>query len=200
MQKTHFTYAADCWMLTDDYVVVSAYGSRNMVLILFLIGRSLHAEVNLVLADDSGRLVVADIGFKSFEFRRGAFCAPNIVAERISFNRLLAPFLDDLKQIVLAGDWNAILDHKIDRVRRGASGSERYEGSLTFFFMAHHDFIDGFRLDDLGKEIWTWLDSSPSVRVRSYMDRELEEPTLILLGSPFSISIPSSPQTDTCSS
>ena len=29
------------------------------------------------------------------------------------------PELDDLKQLVLMGDWNAILDPKIDRVGRG---------------------------------------------------------------------------------
>ena len=39
--------------------------------------------------------------------------------------------------------------------------------------MAHHDLVDRFRLDHPGREMWTWLDSSPSVRARSYLDRVL---------------------------
>ena len=41
VQETHFTCAADCWVLEDDYVVLLVYSSC-----------SLNADVNLVLADD----------------------------------------------------------------------------------------------------------------------------------------------------
>ncbi len=41
--------------------------------------------------------------------------ASNIVYERHSF-RWLVLFIDDPKLLVLVGDWNAILDSKIDRV------------------------------------------------------------------------------------
>ena len=40
--------------------------------------------------------------------------APNTSMQRVSFFRLLAPFLDDSKRLVLMGDWNMILDPKID--------------------------------------------------------------------------------------
>ena len=51
-------------MLKDDYVVFSAYSNRGSVRVSFLIGRSLNADVNLVLADDGGQLVVADAPLK----------------------------------------------------------------------------------------------------------------------------------------
>ena len=57
---------------------------------------------------------------KSFKFRLVAVYAPNIVVERVSFFRRLAPFLDDTKRLVLMGDWNAILDPKIDKVGAGS--------------------------------------------------------------------------------
>ena len=63
---------------------------------------------------------------------------------------------------------NAILDPKIDKVGKGAS----------------HDLVDRFRLDHPGREMWMCLDRSPSVRVRSYLDRVLEALTLILLRVP----------------
>ena len=67
-------------------------------------GHSLNADVNLVLANDGGQLVVADVAVKSFEFQVAAVHVPNITAERVSFFPQLALFLDDPKWIVLVGD------------------------------------------------------------------------------------------------
>ena len=72
------------------------------------------------------------------------------------------------------GDWNAILDPKIDKVGWGDSGLGRCESSLVGL-VASYDLVDKFRLDHPGKEMWTWLDSSPSAKVGSYLDRVLEE-------------------------
>ena len=135
-----------------------------------LIGRGLDADVDVVFADDGGRLVVADVAVKSFKFRLVAVYAPNFAAERVSFFRRLAPSLGDTKRLVLMGDWNAILDPKIDKVRRGASRLGRCESSLAGL-MTRHDLVDRFRLDNPGQEMWTWLDSSPSAKVGSYLDR-----------------------------
>ena len=51
---------------------------------------------------------MADVAVKSFEFRLVVVYVPNIAVERVSFFRRLALFLDDSKQLVLLGDWNAI--------------------------------------------------------------------------------------------
>ena len=94
----------------------SAYGSRTSAGVSLLVGRSLDVDVDVVLAGDGGRLVVADVAVKSFKFRLVAVYASNIAAERVSFFRRLALFLDDTKRQVLMSDWNAILDPKIDTV------------------------------------------------------------------------------------
>ncbi len=70
------------------------------------------------------------------------------------------------------GDWNAILDPKIDKVGRGASRVGRCVSSLPGP-MTSHDLVDRFRLDHPGREMWTWLDSSPSAKVVAYLDRVL---------------------------
>ena len=121
-QETHFTCVPDCRVRENDFVVLSANGWRSSVGVFLLVGRSFNADLNLVLADDGSRLVMADVAVKSFEFRVDAVYAPNIAAEMIFFFRRLAPFHDDPKRIVLVGDWNAILDPKIDRAGRGAVG------------------------------------------------------------------------------
>ena len=54
----------------------------------------------------------------------------------------------------------------------GANGLERFESSLVGLG-ARHDLVDRFPLDHLGKEMWTWLDSSLSAKVGPYLDRLL---------------------------
>ena len=108
MQETHFICEADCRVLEDDFVIFSAFGSRCGAGVSLLVGRSLDAIVSLVFVGDGGRLLVADVAVKTFEFRVAAVHAPNTAAERRSFFRRLGSFLDASKRTVLVGDWNAI--------------------------------------------------------------------------------------------
>ena len=172
VQETHFICAADCRVLENDFNVFSGYSSRSSAGVCLLVGCSLDADVDLVFAGDGGRLVFADVAVKSFKFRLVVVYALYIAAERISFFRWLVPFLDDSKRLVLMGDWNEILDPKIDKVGRGASMLGRCEGNLVGL-MTRHDLVDRFRLDHPGRKMWTWLDSSPSTKVGSNLDRVL---------------------------
>ena len=114
-----------------------------ITVVSLLVGRSLNAFVNLVFVGDGGWFVVADIAVKSFEFQLVVIYAPSNVGERHSFYRRLDPFLDDPKRIILVGDWNAILDPKIDKAGWGASGSDRCESSLIDL-MASTIWLTGF--------------------------------------------------------
>ena len=173
VQEAHFTCAEDCRVLEHDFVVFSALSSHGTAGVSLLVGRSLNAIVNLVFADDGVRLVVADVAVKSSEFQVVAVYAPSCIGERRSLFRRLGPFLDDPKQLVLVGDWNAILDPNIDKGRRGANGSGRCESCLIDM-LAEFDWVDRFRLDHPGREMWTWLSDSPTGQVWSYLDRVLE--------------------------
>ena len=152
VQETHFPCSADCQVLESDFNVFSAYGSRASAGVSLLVGRSLDAEVDVVFAGDGGRLVVADVAVKSFKFRLVAVYASNIAAERVPFFRRLAPFLDDTKRLVSMGDWNAILDPKIDKVGWGAIRLGRCESSLVGL-MTRHDLVDRLRLDHPGRDM-----------------------------------------------
>ena len=153
VQETYFSCDAYCRVLENDFNVFSAYSSRVSVGVSLLAGRSLDADVDVVFAGDRGRLVVADVAVKSFKFRLVAVYAPNIAA-KVSFFRRLAPFLDDTKRLVLMGDWNAILDPKIDKVGWGASHAGRCESRLVGF-VTRHGLVDRFFLDYPGREMWT---------------------------------------------
>ena len=100
VQETHFTCAADCGVRENNYVVLSAYGSRSSIGVSLLIGRSLNADVNLVLADDGGWLVVANVAVKSFEFRVTAFFALNIGSPSVRARSYLDRVLEELTDFV----------------------------------------------------------------------------------------------------
>ena len=63
--------------------------------ISLLVGRSFNDIVTLVFASDGGRLVVANVADKHFEFWVVAVYAPNSIGERRSFFRRFGLFLDD---------------------------------------------------------------------------------------------------------
>ena len=172
--------------LEDDLMVFSAFGSHCSAEVSLLVRCSLNVIVNLVFAGDGGRLVVADVAVKSFEFRVIAVYAPNSTSQRCSFFRRFRLFLDDSKRTVLVDDWNAILDPKIDKGGRGASGSGRCENSLIDL-MVDFNLIDRFRLDHPGRKIWTWLGNSSDGQIQS-LDRVLEELTVTSLLVPHSTS------------
>ena len=152
VQETHFTCGADCRVLRGDFVVYSAFGSRLSAGVSLLVGRSLDSIVNVVFAGDGGRLLVADVAVKTFEFRIAVVHAPSIAAERRVFFRRLGSFLDDSRRTVLVGDWNAVLDPKIDRAGQGASSLGRCESGLSDL-LTEFDLVDRFRLDHPGREM-----------------------------------------------
>ena len=97
VQETHFSCTTECRVLENDYVILSAYGSYSSAGVSLLIGHSLNTDVNLLLADDRGWLVVTDVAVKSFAFWVVMVYAPNISVERVSFYQQLAPFFDNPK-------------------------------------------------------------------------------------------------------
>ena len=155
VQETHFTCETDCWVLEGDFVVYSAFGSRLSAGVSLLVRRSLDAIVNVVFAGDEGHLLVADVAVKTFDFRIAVVYAPNIAVERRLFLRRLGSFLDAKKRTVLVGDWNAVLDPKIDRADRGVSGVARCDSGLSDF-LTEFDLVDRYRLYHPGREMWTW--------------------------------------------
>ena len=182
VRETHFTSEADCQVLENDFVVYSAFGSHLSAGFSLLFGRSLDAIVNDVFAGDGGRLLVADVAMKTFEFRIAAVYAPITAAERHPFFRRLESFLDASKRTVLVGDWNAILDPNIDRASRGASGLAKCDSSL-FDFLTEFDLIDRYRLDHPRREMWTWIGNWPSGQVRSWTKKIWQWPSWLVLRS-----------------
>ena len=165
VQETRFTYAADCRALEKDFIIFSAHDRRSSAGVSLQIRRDLDADVNVVFAVDWGRLVVVDVAIKSFKLRVTVVYAPYIAPKGASFSTV-----GTIPRRSEAASFSGWLesDPKIDKVRRGAKRDGRCESSLIDL-MARHDLVDMFRLDHPGRQMRTWLDSSPSTQGWSYL-------------------------------
>ena len=169
IEETHFIAAKDAHVLTNDFVVVSAYGDVTSRGVSLLVRASLRPVVDVVYADARGRLIVADVSISGQTFRVSGVYAPNCPKQRKDLFLVIDRFLGYQGHLVLMGDWNAILDPSIDRV---GQGSRRVENSLVDF-MDRNDLVDRYRIDHPGVEMWTWARSSSPIDNRSYIDRVL---------------------------
>ena len=143
VQETHFTCTENCRVLEGDFVVFLAFSYCYSPGVSQLVGCNLNAIVNLVFAYDGEQLFWVVVVY-----------TPSSIGERCSFFQQLGLFLDDLKWLVLVGDWNAILGPKLDKPGQGARGLDRHESSLINL-LAEHNLVNRFLLDDWGQEMWT---------------------------------------------
>ena len=109
-------------------------------------------DVAFVFVDDRVRLIEADVAVKSYAFRVVAVYAPNSVGETHLFFRCSGLFFDDPRRVVLVGDWNEILDSKINKTGRDAQRLHRCESSLNNF-TNRHDLFNRFRMDHPRREM-----------------------------------------------
>ena len=106
VQENHFICMENCRMLERDYVVASDFGVCCNAGFSLLIGCRPKADIGVVFAGDGGRLIMANVAVKEFDFRMVTVYGLNSIAERRSLFRQVRPFFTGPKRL---GDWNAIL-------------------------------------------------------------------------------------------
>ena len=101
----------------DDYEIFASLSRPGMgggVAVLFR--RGLGLQVRTIFLDPEGKSVVLDVSNGEGDaFRLVAVYAPT-GAGRPDFFRRLEVFLGTSRSLVLVGDWNAILDARLDAV------------------------------------------------------------------------------------
>ena len=69
----------------------------------------------LVLSDLVGRLCVLDVTIKDKAFWLIEVYGPNAISKLPAFFRRIDPYVIPSKRVILAGDWNTVLDPNLDR-------------------------------------------------------------------------------------
>ena len=111
VQDTHFTYVMGCRLLEDDFVVFQHTADTAALGSLCLLNAALIRLSMLYL-----QMTVTDVAVKSFEIPGVCSSCTQYRWRKSFLFQQLPPFVDDSKWLVLVGDWNAILDPKIDGV------------------------------------------------------------------------------------
>ena len=184
IQETHFDSNFRESILSRVYEPFSAYFDGRARGVSWLICRGLSASCSLVFSDPEGRLCVLDATIKGRAFRFIGVYGPNANSELPDFFRRIEPFMTSSRRLVLAGDWNAVLDPKIDRggARRDTNN---LDAKLFRNFVERFDLADKFREEHPNKVEWTWTGRGASGQLSSYLDRVLvRRVNLDLLGSP----------------
>ena len=114
LQETRFDSNFHEDILSRDYLSFSAYFDGRSRGVTWLISRRLDATCALVLSDLVGRLCVLDVTIKVKAFWMIGVYEPNATSELPAFFRCIKPYVIQSKWVILAGDWNAVLDPNLD--------------------------------------------------------------------------------------
>ena len=184
LQETHFDSNFHEGILSRDYLSFSAYFDGRSRGVTWLISRRLDATCALVLSDLAGRLCVLDLTIKDKAFRLIGVYGPNVTSELPAFFRRIEPYVVPSKQVILVGDWNAVLDPNLDRGAISA-GTNTLDAWYFRDFVQRLDLVDKFRERHPNKKAWTWTGRGASAQLYSYLDRVLvKQVDLDYLGGP----------------
>ena len=176
VQETHFIPGDHLRTLSKTFKAYSAYYNSRSRGVSWLVKRSLDASCDPCYLDPEGRLCVLDVTIKGRAFRLIGVYAPNSQVELAAFFRRIEQFMGTSRTVILAGDWNAVLDPDLDRFGLPTRGTNRDRDAVLFReFVDKFDLIDKFRNEKPRDLVWTWTGrrGSGPMQLSSYIDRFL---------------------------
>ena len=172
LQETRFDSNFHESILSRDYLSFSAYFDGRSRGVTWLMSRRLDATCALVLSDLTGRLCVLDITIKDKVFRLIGVYGPNVPVSSLPCFQRIEPYVVPSKQVILVGDWNAVLDPNLDREAISV-GTNTLDARHFRDFVQRLDLVDKFHERYPNKIAWTWTSRGASAQLYSYLDRVL---------------------------
>jgi len=173
IQETRFDSNFRESILSEVYEPFSACFDGRSRGVSWLFSRNLHASCSLVFSDPTGRLCVVDATIEGRAFRFIGVYGPNATSELPDFFRRIEPYVTSSRRVVLTGDWNAVLDPRVDR-GEGSRATNNLDAKHFRDFVERFDLVDKHREEHPDKVEWTWTGRGASGRqLSSYIDRVL---------------------------
>lgn len=116
LQETHCVQADQLlWENQWGGKMINSFGETNARGVSFLVGRNVECEIVRQARDDEGRYVVIEIKHNEKEIVIAGLYAPN--RDTPDFFRKVFKEINNFQNgnIILAGDFNLVLDEKLDR-------------------------------------------------------------------------------------
>lgn len=157
LQETHLL-STDCSKLQRgwvDHIFCSNYGARARG-VAILIKKGTPFAASQVITDTNGRYIIITGKLHGTPVILANVYGPNWDNPQF-FSKLIAKLPDiNSHQLLMAGDWNFVLDPILDRSRVGTQGCVSKAGEVIKSFLSH------YRLRD------PWRSSNPTTRQYSF--------------------------------
>lgn len=187
LQETHFNNINNVENLKSLFSTDKCYFSfgSNKSRGVGIVVLNSNITVTKYYLDLEGRMVYIDITFNNIEYRIINIYAPNNEQERCQFFDDLYPFCITKKHLIIGGDFNCVLDVKLDKIggnsSYGQGGSEKIKQIVSDF-----NLVDSYRFLYPDNVKTTWCSSSVSCRLdRFYMSKLISDDILTCNNIPF---------------
>ena len=160
LQETYSTKEIEnSWKMQWKGDMFFSHGSEHSRGVLILVKNSLEFELKSVRHDSQGRFLLLEAIVQDQKFVFLNIYAPNKTSEQIVFfdqikDELNRMDIDDECRIVAGGDFNVILDPKLD----GQGGNPKLKESVNLIenICLTHDLVDIWRVRNPTLKRFTW--------------------------------------------
>ena len=174
VQETYSTKETEnCWTNEWGGKIIFSHGSRHSRGVMTLIKPGFDAKVIDVSADNIGRLLMVDVMIQDVKFKIINIYAPNHEDDQINFYRHLRRQInvktENGDNILMAGDWNFIINPVLDRKGGVPIKPSIKRGKIL-------QYLNDIKEEGQLKDIWrvknpltkrfTWRRNNPMVKSR----------------------------------
>lgn len=166
LQETHFTNTNNVLklksMFDSDKCYFSFDSNRSRGVGIIVLNPDI--KISKFHLDIDGRLVYIDIAYNNIQYRVVNIYAPNDESERILFFEDIYPLLLCNKHLILGGDFNCVLNTKLDKI----GGNPNYG---TIGSKSLRNIISDFQLIDCYRYLYpnvintTWTSTNVACRL-----------------------------------
>ena len=158
LQETHLKDSEEMFIRTGwGYQVILAGNSSNAGGTAILFKNNFEFTINRVEKDPNGQFIFLDITFMDKNFTLVNLYAPS-QGDDYSFFDNISTLLEDFSenQIIIAGDFNCVLDPILDRRNYLTVNSRPRTRAKIIELMNKYNLIDIFRSQNPDKRSYTW--------------------------------------------
>ena len=174
LQETHSTSLTEKAFAHDwDGEIFYSHGTASSRGVAILIPKGIHTHVKEIQTDKEGRILLLNITIDNTDLVLCNVYAPtkDKSQEQMDFLRHLEKYLIDYidSNIILGGDFNTYLDHKLDK----KDGTVNYKSTYSKLLretMESYNLIDIWRTMNPSTKRYTWRGMSKRGQMHSRLD------------------------------
>ena len=177
LQEAHCTQEDEhIWKNEWGGEIFYSHGGRNARGVVIMIKAGFDFKLENIKKDQQGRMIIMQCKIQGSAFQISNMYAPNTTNARFTFFKQIHTSLERLNKTdtsfssrnILGGDYNTILDAKLDR--KGGSGdfSKEYKKSINYLKQMQDDLdlSDEWRIRNPEVKRFTWRQKTPQISSR----------------------------------